>query len=131
MDHVINWHFPKLKGRKDRFKLFLSEVVKRTAKMIAGWQAYGFYHGVMNTDNMSILGQTFDYGPYAFIEQYQPNFVGNHTDYEGRYAFNRQPGIAHWNLSALGYALSSVLEKDDIEVVLASYVDEVQAQYTG
>lgn len=131
LEHLIKWHFPGLEKSQDKYGDFLKEVVNRTATMIAHWQAYGFYHGVMNTDNMSILGQTFDYGPFAFMEAYQPSLVANHTDYEGRYAFERQPGVGHWNLSALGYALSSVIKRDDIETILASYVQKIQNAYTS
>ena len=72
--------------------------------MIAQWQACGFSHGVMNTDNMSILGETFDYGPYGFMEDYLPTYVCNHSDHQGRYAFKNQPYIGLWNCSALGHS---------------------------
>ncbi|MGT0148934.1 protein adenylyltransferase SelO family protein [Vibrio metschnikovii] len=99
----------------------LQQVVERTAKMIAQWQAVGFAHGVMNTDNMSILGQTFDYGPFGFLDDYDPSFICNHSDYQGRYAFNQQPRIGLWNLSALAHALSPLIDRGDLEQALSRY----------
>lgn len=83
----------------------LQRVTERTALMVAHWQAVGFCHGVMNTDNMSILGLTMDYGPFQFLDAYDPGHICNHTDRAGRYAFDQQPDIAHWNLYALAQAL--------------------------
>jgi uncharacterized protein YdiU (UPF0061 family) len=83
----------------------LSEVVRRTARLIAQWQLVGFCHGVMNTDNMSILGLTLDYGPYGFMDEFQVNHVCNHSDTHGRYAWNAQPGVARWNLYRLAESL--------------------------
>ncbi len=94
----------------------LHDVVDRTALMIAHWQAVGFCHGVMNTDNMSILGLTIDYGPFQFMDAYHAAHICNHTDSQGRYAFGRQPRIGHWNLHALGQALMAVV--DDADAVL-------------
>jgi uncharacterized protein YdiU (UPF0061 family) len=84
---------------------FLDEVVARTARLMADWQTAGFCHGVMNTDNMSILGLTLDYGPYGFMDTFQANHVCNHSDTEGRYAWNAPPAVAHWNLYRLASAL--------------------------
>jgi uncharacterized protein YdiU (UPF0061 family) len=117
-DHVIAEYFPQFAG--DHAAWF-GEVVKRTAEMIAGWQSVGFAHGVMNTDNMSILGLTLDYGPFGFMEAYEPGFVCNHTDAQGRYAFDMQPAIAHWNLRALAFALSGLIEKDKLIATLDTY----------
>ena len=88
----------------------LMQVTGRTAGMVAHWQAVGFCHGVMNTDNMSILGLTIDYGPFQFLDAYDPGHICNHTDRGGRYAFGRQPDIAHWNLYALAQALMPLIE---------------------
>jgi uncharacterized protein YdiU (UPF0061 family) len=117
-DHVIAEYFPQFGG--DHAAWF-GEVVKRTAEMIAGWQSVGFAHGVMNTDNMSILGLTLDYGPFGFMEAYEPGFICNHTDAQGRYAFDMQPAIAHWNLRALAFALSGLIEKDRLIAALDTY----------
>ena len=84
---------------------FLGKVIERTANMVADWQTVGFCHGVMNTDNMSILGLTLDYGPYGFMDAFQVNHICNHTDTQGRYAWNAQPSVAHWNLYRLASAL--------------------------
>ena len=100
---------------------FFRVVVERTASMIAQWQACGFNHGVMNTDNMSILGETFDYGPYGFMEDYLPTYVCNHSDHQGRYAFKNQPYIGLWNCSALGHALSSLISEESQGEILQTY----------
>ena len=100
---------------------FFRVIVKETANMIAHWQACGFNHGVMNTDNMSILGETFDYGPYGFMEDYNPNYVCNHSDHQGRYAFKNQPYIGLWNCSALGHALSSLISEESQGEILQTY----------
>jgi uncharacterized protein YdiU (UPF0061 family) len=128
-DFVIMQYFPAcLDG--DVYANFLSEVVKLTAKMIAHWQAQGFVHGVMNTDNMSILGLTIDYGPFGFLEDYQPNFVCNHSDYQARYAFDKQPSVGLWNLSRLADALSSLLSRQKSQKILQTYQAHLVAQYT-
>ena len=106
---------------KNIYEEFFSSVVKQTAIMIAQWQACGFNHGVMNTDNMSILGETFDYGPYGFMEDYLPTYVCNHSDHQGRYAFQNQPYIGLWNCSALGHALSSLISEEAQGEILQTY----------
>ncbi|HUX23822.1 MAG TPA: YdiU family protein, partial [Burkholderiales bacterium] len=93
-DHVIDAHYPQLREADRPCLELLREVISRTAKLVAQWQAVGFCHGVMNTDNMSILGLTIDYGPYGFLEGFDWNHVCNHSDDGGRYAYNMQPGIA-------------------------------------
>ena len=100
----------------------LQDVTDRTAELMAKWQAVGFCHGVMNTDNMSLLGLTLDYGPFQFMDAHDPNHICNHTDSQGRYAFGRQPRVAHWNLHALGQALMAVVDDSDaILSVLGTY----------
>jgi uncharacterized protein YdiU (UPF0061 family) len=86
--------------------------------MVAQWQAVGFCHGVMNTDNMSILGLTIDYGPFQFLDAFDPGHICNHSDTQGRYAFNKQPNIAYWNLFCLGQALLPLI--DDQELAIAA-----------
>ena len=110
-DHVIQQHYPALLAEESPYLALLSEVIKRTAKLIAQWQAVGFSHGVMNTDNMSILGLTLDYGPYGFLDNYQPGYICNHSDYQGRYAFEQQPHIGLFNLSCFAQALLPLLDK--------------------
>ena len=106
---------------KNKYEEFYRSVVEQTACMIALWQACGFSHGVMNTDNMSILGETFDYGPYGFMEDYLPSYVCNHSDHQGRYAFKNQPYIGLWNCSALGHALSSLISEETQGEILKTY----------
>ena len=120
-DFCINSYPQYFSKTKNAYVDFFRVIVKETAKMIARWQAYGFNHGVMNTDNMSILGETFDYGPYGFMEDYNPSHVCNHSDHEGRYAFKNQPYIGLWNCSALGHALSSLISEESQGEVLQTY----------
>ena len=123
-DKVIEWHFPDSLNEDKPYVAMFNEIIDRTAYMIAQWQAVGFAHGVMNTDNMSIIGQTFDYGPFGFLDDYDPGYICNHSDYQGRYAFNQQPKIGLWNLSALAHSLSALIDKSDLETSLEQY--EVQ-----
>ncbi|NIY85635.1 protein adenylyltransferase SelO [Vibrio campbellii] len=120
-DKVIEWHFPDCLEAEKPYAAMFESVVEKTAEMIAYWQAYGFAHGVMNTDNMSILGQTFDYGPFGFLDDYDPNYICNHSDYQGRYAFEQQPRIALWNLSALAHSLSPLVQREDLEAALGKF----------
>lgn len=111
-DHVIEGHFPHLSGRPDGYAAWLTEVVERTARLIAQWQSVGFCHGVMNTDNMSLLGLTLDYGPYGFLDAFDPHHICNHSDEAGRYAYDRQPLVAHWNCSRLLQATLPLLHPE-------------------
>ncbi|PSV18395.1 YdiU family protein [Photobacterium leiognathi subsp. mandapamensis] len=129
-DYVIQHHFPELQQAEKPYAAMFEQICSNTSEMIAHWQAVGFAHGVMNTDNMSILGLTFDYGPYGFLDDYNPGFICNHSDYSGRYAFNQQPSIGLWNLSALGYALVPIIDKADIENALEIYQHQLQISYS-
>ncbi len=111
-DHVIREHFPECLDQPDRYAAWLETVVERTATLIAHWQAVGFCHGVMNTDNMSILGLTLDYGPYGFMDGFDAHHICNHSDEGGRYAYDRQPQIGHWNCSRLVQACLPLLDAD-------------------
>jgi uncharacterized protein YdiU (UPF0061 family) len=104
-DYVIERFYPELRAEDNPYVGLLREVTRRTAHMIAHWQAVGFMHGVMNTDNMSILGLTLDYGPFGFMEAFDPDHICNHTDQQGRYSYTNQPQVGHWNCYALGQAL--------------------------
>ncbi len=104
-DAVIARFHPALSGGPEPYAAWLQEVAESTARLMAQWQAVGFCHGVMNTDNMSILGLTLDYGPFGFMDAFDPGHICNHTDSQGRYAYARQPGVAFWNLHALAQAL--------------------------
>lgn len=110
-------------------KLF-AEVVRRTARLIAKWQAAGFCHGVMNTDNMSLLGLTLDYGPYGFIDAYVPDFVCNHSDPAGRYALDQQPAVGYWNLQKLAQALAGHVDGDALAAALAQYEQQLMLHYS-
>lgn len=116
-DHVIEQHYPELETRAEPYLSLLEQIAFRTADLIAQWQAVGFAHGVMNTDNMSVLGLTMDYGPFGFVDAYDPGFICNHSDHGGRYAFKRQPEIGLWNLGCLGHAMLCLIDEDEAEAV--------------
>ena len=125
-DHVIDRFYPECKTTTmfagNPYAAFLQAVSERTAHMVAQWQAVGFCHGVMNTDNMSILGLTIDYGPFQFLDAYDPAHICNHSDHQGRYAFSKQPNIAYWNLFCLGQALLPLIEEQELALAaLESY----------
>ncbi|MBU3059895.1 protein adenylyltransferase SelO [Pseudomonas indica] len=128
-EHVLNEHFRHCLEQETPYAAFYREVVERTAELIARWQAYGFCHGVMNTDNMSILGVTFDYGPYAFLDDFDANFICNHSDDTGRYSFSNQVPIAHWNLAALAQALTPMVEIDSLRASLDLFLPLYQTHY--
>lgn len=128
-DYVIEQHFPELASHPDKYVEWLRQVVLRTARLIAHWQAVGFAHGVMNTDNMSILGLTLDYGPFGFMEQYTPGFICNHSDHQGRYAFDQQPSVALWNLTCLAQALTPLIEIEAAQSALREYEHEFIGHY--
>ena len=110
-DFVIDHFYPDCRERGGNpYAHLLEAVSERTAHMVAQWQAVGFCHGVMNTDNMSILGLTIDYGPFQFMDAFNPGHICNHTDRGGRYAYQRQPNIAYWNLFCLGQALLPLMD---------------------
>ena len=130
-DYTIENHFPEIQNDDNPYDSLLIAVAEKTAILIAHWQAFGFAHGVMNTDNMSIIGQTFDYGPYGFMESYDPYYICNHSDDSGRYAFNRQPLIGHWNCQALAQALASLTSKETAQLMLLSYQDNFLNTYSS
>ncbi|MCO5171861.1 MAG: YdiU family protein [Planctomycetes bacterium] len=113
----------------DRHRRLLDEVVHRTARLVAAWQAHGFVHGVLNTDNLSIVGVTLDYGPFAFVEAFDPGLVVNHSDPGGRYAFDRQPEVCLWNLGRLAVALAPLVPREAAEEALAAYGPEFGRAY--
>lgn len=94
----IEWHYPECLEAEQPVLAFATQVIQRTAVMIAKWQLVGFAHGVMNTDNLNITGSTLDFGPFGFMERFRPNWMNNHSDYQGRYTYQQQPSIGHWNL---------------------------------
>ncbi len=121
-DYVIARSFPELQGADRPYHALLREVTRRTAELVAQWQAVGFMHGVLNTDNMSILGQTLDYGPFGFMEAYDPAHICNHTDQQGRYSYRMQPRIGEWNCYALGQAMVGLIgDVDEVQEALSVY----------
>ena len=124
-DYVIQTFYPELADDANPYKSLLTEVTRRTAHLMAHWQAVGFMHGVMNTDNMSILGLTLDYGPFGFMEAFNSGHICNHTDQQGRYSYANQPQIGHWNCFALGQALLPLIGSvEDTEDALEIYRPE-------
>jgi len=115
-DFVIDGWYPECRDAPQPYAALLHSAASRTAGLVAQWQAVGFCHGVMNTDNMSILGLTIDYGPFGFLDGYDPGHICNHSDPQGRYAYARQPAVAHWNLYALAQALLPLLGEGDAAV---------------
>ena len=116
-DYVISNYFPKITKYTD----FFAEITKCTAKLIANWQTIGFCHGVMNSDNMSILGLTIDYGPFGFMENFNPEFICNHSDSHGRYAYDQQPSIGLWNLHALAQAFKPLISPEESQKILKTF----------
>ncbi|MFT4243033.1 MAG: YdiU family protein [Acidovorax sp.] len=112
-DYVIDRYYPQCRDDSHPYAALLQAVSERTARLMAQWQAVGFCHGVMNTDNMSILGLTIDYGPFQFLDAFVPGHVCNHSDTQGRYAYNRQPNVAYWNLHCLAQALLPLIGDDE------------------
>lgn len=120
-DYVIERYYPDLKDLANPYPEFLRQVSLRTADLMAQWQAVGFSHGVMNTDNMSILGLTLDYGPFGFLDAFEPGYVCNHSDTGGRYAFDQQPGVAAWNITKLAQALVPLMSVETASGAISEY----------
>ncbi|MBB6633029.1 protein adenylyltransferase SelO [Cohnella thailandensis] len=117
-DYAIERHYPEIADSEKRYLALLEEVVKRQAELIAQWQLVGFIHGVMNTDNMAISGETIDYGPCAFMDAYDPATVFSSIDTQGRYAYGNQPPIAGWNLARFAETLLPLLHEDEEQAVV-------------
>ncbi len=129
-DHVIQFHYPHLRDEPQPYVALLREVTLRTARLVARWQGVGFVHGVLNSDNMSILGLTIDYGPFVFIDTYEPAYVRNHTDHSGFYAFNRQMEIGHFNIYHLATAMVPLMDAEQAQGVLNEYKSAMEAAYS-
>ncbi len=123
LDRVIAVYYPQIPDTEAKYGLFYGELVERVAKLTAQWMAAGFCHGVLNTDNMSITGESFDYGPYAFIPTYEPQFTAAYFDYGRRYSYGNQPFICKLNLEMLQAPLSAVISESDLEAGLAQFDD--------
>ena len=132
LEHVIDIYYPSarlLTDPQERYIHFYDELVQRTAELVAQWMAAGFCHGVLNTDNMSITGESFDYGPYAFIDKYDPKFTAAYFDYARRYCFGNQPIICQWNLKLLQKPLKLVMPEADLEACLGEYKQRYENHY--
>lgn len=129
LDHVIYYYYPHLSLGENPYVKFYGELVQRVARLVAQWMAAGFCHGVLNTDNMSITGESFDYGPYAFINTYDPRFVAAYFDYGGRYSYGNQPYICRHNLAMLQKPFALVMPKEELEAELANFEDYYQQYY--
>ncbi|WP_421577926.1 protein adenylyltransferase SelO [Shinella sp. M31] len=134
-DHVIERHYPDLKGAEKPTLALLDAVAERQASLIARWLGVGFIHGVMNTDNMTISGETIDFGPCAFMDRYDPRTVFSSIDQHGRYAFGNQPAIGQWNIARLAEALLPILDDNEDKALEAAnaavgrFMDRFQAHW--
>ena len=129
VDHVLSAHYSHCQDEPEPYLAMYREIVERNAELIAKWQAYGFCHGVMNTDNMSILGITFDFGPFAFLDDFDQHFICNHSDHEGRYSYSNQVPIAQWNLSALAQALTPFISVEALREAIGLFLPLYQTHY--
>ncbi|MEM9275186.1 MAG: YdiU family protein [Cyanobacteria bacterium P01_F01_bin.143] len=129
LDRVVTIYYPHLAQDGEKYALFYAELVTRVAELVAQWMAAGFCHAVLNTDNMSITGESFDYGPYAFIDTYNPQFTAAYFDYGGRYSYGNQSFICKLNLEMLQKPLAMVMSADDLEAGLAQFDDCYNANY--
>ncbi|HLD23900.1 MAG TPA: YdiU family protein [Sulfuricurvum sp.] len=120
-DFLLQESFPEWIGHQEPYLKMFAEIVKRTAQLIAHWQSVGFNHGVMNTDNMSAIGLTIDYGPFAFLDTFESGYICNHTDTQGRYSYENQPRIGYWNLERLAHALSPLIHEKKLQNELEKY----------
>ena len=118
-----------LEGSPDRIEQVFSRYIDRSAKLVAQWMAIGFVHGVMNTDNTALSGETLDYGPYGFLMAYNDNYVINHTDHTGRYAYGQQPRVMHWNLGCLAETLTPFVSVETLRALLHTFPEKYRAYY--
>ena len=128
----IDSFYPEIassKKRSEQYVAFFKEIMERTAYLVACWQSVGFCHGVLNTDNMSIVGLTLDYGPFGFLEKFNPGHVCNMSDDSGRYAYDQQPEICKWNLMKLGEALSPLLPAEAADKILQGYQESFRREF--
>src|SRR5690606_19686033 len=133
-DYAIHRHFPELEGRDDRYLAFLRATIARQMALVAQWMSVGFVHGVMNTDNCAISGETIDYGPCAFLDAYDPQAVFSSIDRQGRYAYDRQPVLAQWNLARLAEALLPLINPENPEAAMPQVQEVIEGAadlYTG
>lgn len=128
-DYAIARHYPGAAKASNPYLAFFEAVLDAQLRLIASWIQVGFVHGVMNTDNMSILGLTIDYGPYGFLDDFQPDFICNHSDYQGRYSFENQPAVGLWNLQRLAQSLSPFISAEALNAALDEYQHALLTAY--
>lgn len=128
-DYLIRHYYPDCRDADNPYAALLEQIRNRTADTVAAWQSVGFCHGVMNTDNMSALGLTIDYGPFGFLDDYDRRHVCNHSDTQGRYAYNAQPFVAHWNFSALASCFDTLVPHDTLEQLIDGWTEVFQTTY--
>ncbi|WP_236096132.1 protein adenylyltransferase SelO [Lyngbya confervoides] len=132
LNHVIAEYYPDLRAIasvQDRYLGFYQALVERTAQLVAQWMSVGFCHAVLNTDNMSITGESFDYGPFAFIPAFDPGFTAAYFDHDGRYSYGNQPGICHWNLEMLQRPLARIMPREEMAQILKGYGEAYYRAY--
>lgn len=128
-DFVIEESYPHIKNSHNKYEELFFAITDKTITLMALWQSVGFMHGVMNTDNMSIAGLTIDYGPFAFMEEFQKEYICNHSDYEGRYSFSNQPFIARWNLLVLAHSFQSIASYELLEKYANQFIGRFKKEY--
>lgn len=131
LNFVVQKHYPahQQDSLEDKAWVVLHQACIKTAKLLAKWQTVGFNHGVMNTDNMSIIGETFDFGPFAFFDDFKIDFICNHSDYEGRYAYNQQAQIALWNCKVLATCFDGLLTEEQAQQAMEDFVQTYNRAY--
>ena len=128
-DYLIRHYYPDCQDADNPYAALLEQIRNRTADTVAAWQSVGFCHGVMNTDNMSALGLTIDYGPFGFLDDYDRRHVCNHSDTQGRYAYNAQPHVADWNFAALASCFDTLVPHDNLEQLIDGWAEVFQTTY--
>ena len=134
-DSLIKDHYPECQNKSETYLELFTQICNRNAKLVAQWQAVGFCHGVLNSDNISAIGLTLDYGPFGFLDQFQIDHICNHSDHGGRYAYHRQPQIMHWNMACLASAFIPLLElthdSNESQSLLRQALEEFSVVYTN
>lgn len=128
-DFLLAHYFPEIQTASEPYLALFAEIQRRTAELFAAWQAVGFCHGVLNTDNLSVLGLTIDYGPFGFLDAYDRRHVPNTSDREGRYAYQAQPFVAHWNLSRLAACFLPLCAESSLQAALDGFPEQFRAAY--
>ncbi|OYY51387.1 MAG: hypothetical protein B7Y55_11090, partial [Polynucleobacter sp. 35-46-207] len=134
-DLLITHFYPECAKHQDQYLSLFKAIALKNAQLVAKWQSVGFCHGVLNSDNISALGLTIDYGPFGFVDHFEIDHICNHSDHAGRYAYHRQPQIMHWNMACLASAMLPLLEFDhsaaDAQALLRSALEEFPIEYAS